>query len=277
MASWTVHTRETAFHGPPPAGSVELVRPDEESRELVKAVFDAWRVRQPGEMRRRDISWELDLGLRDTAWGERWKGFLALHRDASGQIDGYARYKTQEKWEDRQPRSLLTVNELHALNDGAYAGLWRFLGEVDLISTIKAEARRPSERLPWLLTNHRAAVASELGDGLWVRIFDVQRALEARSYEREDRLVLEVIDREAGQGGKRFELEAGPKGARCRPTQKSADLTLDVASLGAAYLGGTRLRDAVLAHGSDEVRDGALARADALLRTADEPWCSTHF
>jgi sterol carrier protein len=52
-------------------------------------------------------------------------------------------------------------------------------------------------------------------------------------------------------------------------------LTFDVAALGATYLGGSRLRDAVLAHGVDDHRNGALADADALLRTADEPWCST--
>lgn len=48
-------------------------------------------------------------------------------------------------------------------------------------------------------------------------------------------------------------------------------------SLGTAYLGGTRLRDAVLADGHDEHRAGALALADSLLRTADEPWCPTFF
>ena len=29
--------------------------------------------------------------------------------------------------------------------------------------------------------------------------------------------------------------------------------------------------------GADEHRPGALAEADALFRTADEPWCSTFF
>jgi hypothetical protein len=50
-----------------------------------------------------------------------------------------------------------------------------------------------------------------------------------------------------------------------------------IAALGASYLGGARLRDAVLATGADEHRPGALGVADALLRTADEPWCSTFF
>ncbi|HUG47597.1 MAG TPA: GNAT family N-acetyltransferase [Candidatus Limnocylindria bacterium] len=277
QATWTLHTRDTGFLDSRPRGCVELVRPTEETRDQVKSLYEAWRVRQPGEMRRRDFRWDYDLGLRDPAWGEKWKGFLAFHRDEAGGLDGYARYSAKEKWVDRQPRNELIVNELHALNDEAYAGLWRFLGEVDLVATVKAEGRVPSERLPWLLTNNRAAVMSEVGEGLWVRIFDVPRALEARAYEREGRLVLGVVDREAASSPLRYELEVGAAGATCRPTDRSADLTIDVSALGAAYLGGTRLRDAVLASGWEAQRPGALAYADDLLRTADEPWCSTFF
>jgi predicted acetyltransferase len=145
------------------------------------------------------------------------------------------------------------------------------------VSTIRAEGRSLSERLPWLLTNARAATVTDVGDGLWVRIFDIPRALEARTYERVGSLVLEVIDGEADDGRVRVHLDAGPDGARCRQADATADLTLDVAALGAAYLGGTRLRDAVVVKGADEHRSGALAMADSLFRTLDEPRCSTQF
>jgi predicted acetyltransferase len=131
--------------------------------------------------------------------------------------------------------------------------------------------------LPWLLTNSRAASLSEVGDGLWVRLFDACRALEARSYERDGKIVLEIVDAEATDSRVRVELDASPDGASCRPTDRLPDLTLDVAALGAAYLGGTALRDAVLEKGADEHREGALAQADALFRTLDGPWCSTFF
>ena len=72
-------------------------------------------------------------------------------------------------------------------------------------------------------------------------------------------------------------LDASTAGATCRPTDRSADLTMPVSALGAAYLGGSPLRDAVIERGFDEHRTGALAEADALLRTIDEPWCSTFF
>ena len=275
-ATWTLSPRATAFHGAP-VSRVELILPGPEARDAMRDVFEAWRPRRAGEIRRRDYFWESELGLLDAAWGENWKGFVVLHRDEAGAVDGFVRYQGEEKWVERQPRAVLKVNDLHAINDVAYAALWRYLAEVDLVSTIVAEGRSPSERLPWLLTNHRAAVPSEIGEALWVRIFDVAKALEARTYERTGSLVLEVLDREATGGRMRVALDASPDGATCRPTDRSADLTLPVSALGAVYLGGTRLRDIVVGTGADEHRPGALAEAEALFRTADEPWCSTHF
>jgi predicted acetyltransferase len=274
--TWTLDTRAT-FVAPSPGG-VDIVRPDVTWRDAIRGVFDTWRERTPGEIARRDYRWEFDLALRPTAWGDDWKGFLAVRRDASGGIDGYVRYsRSEDKWDEGQPRNVVKVDELHALTDDAYLALWRFLAEMDWVATIKAERRTPSERLPWLLSNARMARLTESADGMWVRLFDIPRALEARSYEAEGSLVLDVVDAEATGGRIRVHLDGGPAGATCRVTDRSPDLTLDVSALGAAYLGGTRLRDAVLSTGADEHRDGALAEADRLFRTADEPWCSTFF
>ena len=275
-ASWTLDTAGTAFQLEA-RGSMELVTPGEASRDAIREVFEAWRMRQAGEIKRRDYRWDFDLGLRETAWGQRWKGLLALHRDAHGTVDGYVRYRPEEKWEQRRPRGVLNVDELHALTDDAYVALWQFLAGSDLVAIVRAESRSPSERLPWLLTNARAAMMSESGDGMWVRLFDVARALEARMYERTGALTLDVIDDEAPGGRVRVHLEAGLDGAGCAATTRSPDLTIDVAALSAAYLGGTRLRNAALAHGWEEHRTGALDEADALFATLDAPWCSTFF
>lgn len=274
-ATWTLDSSRTSFHGDRVTG-IELVDPDATAADTIKAVFEAWRARQPGEIRRREFRWQDDLGLRENGFQPPWKGFLAIHRDASGVPDGYARYRAEEKSVDRQPAGVITLDELHALSDEASAALWRFLGETDLATTVRAEGRSPSDRLPWLLTNPRAAIPSEIGDGLWVRLFDVARALGARSYEREGRVVVEVIDAELG-APVRLALDATPQGATCAVTDRSPDLTLPVAALGAAYLGGTRLGDATIGTGVDEHTPGSLATLDALLRTADEPWCSTFF
>jgi predicted acetyltransferase len=279
-ATWTVDAKGTGFHPSTGMdGALELIAPDESGEATAREVFDTWRARQPGEIWRRPITWLADFGRGGPAWGPPWKGFVVVHRDDAGAVDGYVRYHADEKWEQRLPRSLLVVDDLHALTDGAYASLWRFLGTIDWVATVKAEKRSPSERLPWLLTNARAAVPSDIGDGLWIKLLDIPVALAARTYDRPGSLVLEIVERDRvdGEGRTRLLVDASPDGATCAATSRSPDLTIAASALGAAYLGGTRLRDAVRASGCDEHRSGALADADALFLSLDPPWCSTFF
>jgi predicted acetyltransferase len=260
-----------------PAGSVTLEQPSAATRDACQTVFDAWRLGRPGEIRRREISWDYDLGLRTSAWGDDPKGFLAFHRAPDGTVDGYARYHAESRWEQRQPRNHLIVDELHGLDAAVQAALWRFLASMDWVSSLKASRRSPVDPLPWLLVNARAAALSEVGDGLWVRLGDLPAALEARRYATQDRIVIEAAEDVPGGSHRRVELDGGVDGATCRPTTKDPDLTLPAAALGAAYLGGPRLRDIVLGSGLDEHTPGALARADAMFRGDDPPWCSTFF
>jgi predicted acetyltransferase len=275
--AWTLDASSTGFIGIPPAGGVTIAPIDETTRDLMRDLYDGYRRGRVGEIRRREYAFGMDIGLLEFAWGTPWKGWLAVHRDAAGVADGYVRYAAEDKWEHGQPRYAVNVGDLVALNDAAYDALWRFLADLDLVATVKAERRSPDERLPWLLANRRAAIPSDQGDGLWVMLLDVPAALAARSYERAGGLVLEVVEGEPGSGRTRVRLEAGPDGAACTRTTRAPDLTVHADALGAAYLGGTPLRHAVLARGFDEHRPGALAAANDLFRTIAEPTCMTFF
>jgi len=283
IATWAFDTKRSSLAAPvPDRGSVSLVTPSREvAAELIR-VHDTWRRGHAGEIRRREYSWDYDLALRASPWGDPWKGFLAVHRDDGGRIDGFVRYSGEDRWERFMPQGVVTIDDLCALNDEAYDALWGYLAALDIAATVKAPRRRVHERLPWLLANARAAQVTELTDGLWVKLLDVPRALAARRYERAGSIVIEVVDEHGTEREvrTRVALDAGPQGATCDVTSRSPDLTIDAAALGAVYLGGTRLRDAVAAAGTftaDEGRPGALANAEALFRTLDAPGCSTFF
>jgi predicted acetyltransferase len=109
-----------------------------------------------------------------------------------------------------------------------------------------------------------------------VRILDVVKALEARTYEGTGTLVLEVVD-PAGPAGGRWRLEAAADGASCTPTTGRADLTLDVRELASLWLGDeSAVRLSALGRVQEE-RAGAARSADALLRTSRRPWCPDMF
>jgi predicted acetyltransferase len=269
-------TRSTGFVGEPATG-VSFAPPNESTAALIRDLYDRFRRARVGEIRRRDFTFGMDIGLIELDWEPRWKGWLAVHRDPAGEADGYVRYGAEHKWEQGQPRVIVKVQDLVALNEGAYDALWRFLADLDLVATIRADRRSPFERLPWLLTNRRAIVLDGVGDALWVNLLDLPAALSTRSYERSGEIVLEVVDGEPGTGRTRVRLEAGPGGSACAVTTRDADLTVHADALGAAYLGGTPLRLAALARGFEEHRRGALTAADAILRTIDQPTCITFF
>ncbi|HEY7130942.1 MAG TPA: GNAT family N-acetyltransferase [Candidatus Limnocylindrales bacterium] len=283
--SWTLRPRQTSFvPAAPDSGRMSLVAADDAALEICRGIYEAVRVRQPGEIWRRPITWKDDFGLSADVWGSKWKGFVALHLDAAGTPDGFVRYHTEDKWDDRQPANKLFVDDLHALTDEVQLALWRYVASIDWVASVRAERRSPEERLPWLLTNLRATTPDDIGDGLWVKLLDVPAALQARRYERTGSIVLELVDGDGADADDvrieeriRVVLDASPEGATATPSERSPDLTISSGALGAAFLGGTRLARAVLQRGFDEHRPGALDLADSLLRTREAPWCSSFF
>src|SRR5947199_288902 len=101
------------------------------------------------------------------------------------------------------------------------------------------------------------------------------RRSRARRYRVADRLVLDVVDAFLPENEGRYELDAGPDGARCRRSNAGPDLRLSVAELGCAYLGGVSLTSLAAAGRIEERSAGALNRADLLFGSDPPPWCST--
>lgn len=188
-----------------------------------------------------------------------------------------ASYRTDDRWGDaKQPLNTATVDWLLAVTPAAERALWHYLCSIDWVQTVKSGWRSPDDLLPHLLPDPRAARITTQADWLWVRILDVARALEARTYEGQGSVVLEVVDR-GGLTGGRWRLEAGPDGASCAPTTESAHFVLDVGDLAALWLGDeSAVRLAALGRVREE-RAGAARVVDALLRTSRRPWCPDMF
>lgn len=116
------------------------------------------------------------------------------------------------------------------------------------------------------------------GHGLDLSEPDVAAALAARTYGAAGSAVIDVADSCRKDVPGRYRLDAGEDGtATCRRTDDLPDLALDVAELGAAYLGGVRLTTLQRAGLVSEITPGAVARADALFATPTAPACLTGF
>ncbi|MBT2427827.1 GNAT family N-acetyltransferase [Streptomyces sp. ISL-112] len=233
---------------------------------------------RPGVVSRSERWWKRQTGAAAVPAHEKWtEPFYVIHRDADGEVDGLMVYGTDDKWGDaKQPLNTATVRDLIALTPAAERALWHFLCSVDWITTVRSGYRAPDDLLPQLLPDPRAARTVTYADCLWLRLLDVERALEARAYEREASLVLDVRDG-GGVAEGRFLLDVSPDGARCTPTTRSADLALGAGELAALYLGDESARRLVDLGRAEELRTGAAGTADAVFRTGRRPWCPDIF
>jgi predicted acetyltransferase len=161
------------------------------------------------------------------------------------------------------------VIEAMGVDPGSTAAVWRYLLDIDWMVAVEGRLL-PLDHPLFLLLLDPNRMKFRVGDGLWVRPVDVGAALAARSYEGEGELVLEVADPFCEWNEGRFALD----GSR---TDAEPDLRLDADALGTVYLGGFTFVDLARAGRVEELRVGALARAQALFRTDLAPWCPEIF
>jgi len=246
-------------------GTTRFVTPDE-ARELFPPIYEAVRRKRPGMPSRSETWWE-DRQLRmSEEEANAPKRFVVLEVD--GQPLGYAIYRTHFGFEGGLPGSRLVVREALGATPPATAAIWRFLLDVDWMAVAEVPLAPPDHPLFLLLALPRRA-RYRMHDSLWVRLVDVGAALLGRAYGAGEPLVLEVHDAVCDWNGGRWKLEGGA----CKPTKAKADLALDVSALGSAYLGAvsfTQLREALRV---EELRPGAVERADALFAWRPLPWC----
>jgi len=276
-ADLEIDRRHAAFAGSVPTGGrVRLVAGDEAARMLPE-LFDRVRRVHPGQVSRTPAWW--DLRLRDPEWIRDGGGprVNVAYEPAPGQVDGYATYSLKPRWTDNLPDNVAQVHELMAVTPEAAASLWRFCLDLDLTTTVELRNRPVDEPLRWCLADPRRLRTTLLSDFLWLRVLDLRAALAARRYAASGQLVLEVADPLVPENDGRFRLDGGPSGADCARTTFEPDVVLDVAALGAVYLGGVRFSTLGRAGRIREARPGALARADAMFTSDLAPWCSTHF
>jgi predicted acetyltransferase len=259
---------------------LRIAEPEAALPELAK-VYDAVLATRPGMFGRNDAWWR--VMIYDPAEYRQGAGPLRclLAEDASG-TRGYALYAGTDTWADYLPENVLTVRELMATDPAASAALCADLLSRDLTTEFRLPRRPVDDPLLYQLADPRRT-RPQLNDNLWVRIVDLPRALAGRRYACPVDVVLEVRDEILPANAGRWRLSTtaeapgGGLAASCVPATSPADLALDVAELGAAYLGGTRLGAMTGSGLVTELRPGAIRQLTAALAWDPAPWCPMVF
>ncbi|MFF2306933.1 GNAT family N-acetyltransferase [Streptomyces sp. NPDC058128] len=272
---WSVDVRRAGLDPrrsgrPEDGGRIDLTDADE-IRKIGPEVHRRLAGVRAGVTDRSPRDWEVGTG-RSVQSGPWREPYYAVYRSESGEVDGFVAYTADDKWDDaKQPVNTATVRDLIAVTPAAERALWHYLCSVDWITTVRSGYRAPDDPLPLLLPDPRAAKLLTYADMLWVRVLDVVRVLESRTYPVTDGLVLDLRDRDGFAGG-RYRLDASPDGASCVRTDEPADLALDIAELGVLAFGDESAVRLGRLGRVEELTAGAAARADLLFRTPLRPF-----
>jgi len=252
----------------PAAGPVRLADPAA-SGKLLADIYAraAW----PGAIDRSQYWWNFRQLAAAASPGPR---YLAVH-GPEGAEDGYASYQPADTatWFHSRNRAIV-VDDLIAHSEQAYLGLIRYLAERDLVDAVRLPGRPVDDPLPLLVGDARAVQVGNVRDETWLRLVDVSAALAARTYSpAAGAVVIDVTDELLPANSGRYRVWSGG----VHRTGNAADISLGVAALGAAYLGGTRFAALALAGRATERRPGALAEADALFAAPRAPYAGTVF
>ncbi|MBB5808198.1 putative acetyltransferase [Saccharothrix ecbatanensis] len=241
----------------------------DEAVPVMKAIYDELLPSRTGWLSRAEANWNYQLS--DT---ERDRGGLSAYRYVL-HPHGYAVYRVKANWPERGPRYELHVREMAARDDEAYAALYRYLLDVDMVGELKFFTAS-DDPITHLLDDSRLALRNRF-DSLWVRIVDVDRALTLRRYNSDVDAVLEVADGFCpwNSGRWRFTVKNGT--ATVRRVEDDPDVVLDVHALGAVYLGGTKLTSMARAQRVREVTKGAVNALSHVFSGDRDPHCPEVF
>jgi predicted acetyltransferase len=190
--------------------------------------------------------------------------------------EGYAIYHVKRKWDSRKPGHEVYAKEILGTTPQAYAALWRYLLDIDLTTTVRAEAAADDPIIHML--KDATDNVRQVSDGLWVRIIDIDRALPLRTYSAPVDVVLAVEDTFCPWNAGSWRLVAEADGlATVARTDAEPDLALDARELGAVFLGGTTVQQLVAAQRIRELTPGKARAASRAFAGDHQPHCPEVF
>jgi predicted acetyltransferase len=245
----------------------------EEALLAIPRIYERARSRTVGMLERPRVWWEAkalvapEYSAARDAPPLRWV-VLAVN----GKDQAYAGYRLNTSWEDGLPAGRLQVLEAIGTTPEAIVELWRWLAGIDLV--VRIQARRLSIDHPLVLrVPEPARLRIRVGDGVWLRVVDVQSALAARAMHGDGAVIVELEDERCPWNAGRWRFDGG--GAE--RSRRVPELRLGASELGAVYLGGFTFEQLAHAGRVDELRRGAIERADLLFRVGRAPWCPEVF
>jgi predicted acetyltransferase len=252
-----------------PLGRARLLDTEDEVLDLLPGIYDRVQPQTVGMFTRSPEWWQVRR-LHRPQWqqgGQQMRVVIEL----DGALEAYALYRLNFGARHMVAETTLEVSEALGTSPRALAAIWRYLLGIDWVARIDTWWL-PLDHPLFLWLREPRRMRFNVGEALWVRLVDVGAALAARSLA-DGAVVLDVHDEFCPWNQARWRVAAGA----AERTTAEADLRLGVSELGSVYLGGFSFDQLLRAERIEQLKPGAVARADELFRTERQPWCPELF
>ena len=253
-------------------GQVYFVDADE-AAAMLPGIYDQMHKQTIGSVNRNEGRWRYELFDEERVRGGASGLFFAICEEA-GEQTGYVAYRMRRVGDSDM--GTLEVTEQVSVTDTAHATLWRFLLNFDLVGKIVAVNRPSDDPLWWMLSDPRR-LDRKSHDALWVRLLDIPKALEARTYNADGRLKIGIVSESQPASAGTYVLEIDDSKASVKKTTDKPDVIMNPADLAAIYLGGVTPGPLVEAGRIDAITTGSVAKLHGMFSTDSAPWCAHYF
>ena len=107
---------------------------------------------------------------------------------------------------------------------------------------------------------------------MWLRLIDVKAALQARQYDTEGSITLNISDNFCPWNDGVYTLEVSRDGVECAPAGRTPDMHLNASDLAAVYLGGVSFSTLADADRIEATDERMLSLANRMFRIERAPW-----
>lgn len=260
-----------------PTGRARLLT-SEEAGKVLPDVYERVRAETPGMLARSPEWWQYHRLFDPKESRDGGSKMMIVVWEDEGRAEAYALYRFKEKWgfDTGISTSEVWVLESVATSAKATQQLWNYLFGIDLAQKVIGYFMPVDHPLPLMALEPRR-LKMRVHDAVWLRAADVQEALANRSYALEETLTFALSDPFCEWNDGTWKLSARGGGHTVDRADGDPELALDSCDLGAIYLGGITVTDLHRAGRIQELKPGAVAKADAMFRTDRKPWCPEIF
>jgi predicted acetyltransferase len=245
----------------------------DEADVVLPGIYERMHRQTTGSVNRTSGRWRYQLFDEERVRQGASPLFFAVCEEA-GEQTGYVSYRMRRQG-DSDMGTLEVVEQVSA-TEVAHAAIWRFLLDFDLVGKITAINRPSDDSLWWMLSDPRR-LRRKSHDALWVRLLDIPKALEARTYSNDGILKIGLVSDVQPESAGTYVIEIDDSRGSVKKTTDKPDVVMTPADLSALYLGGISSGPLFEAGRINEITTGSLAKLTGMFNTDSAPWCAHYF